>query len=165
MHPLEMIWCKHLQRKEMQYLLQICIHFFKARHSDEGKIKTHCKGAEGYEHNSLIVAQWGRLQSRALSRKDECLSGEMVRSKRGLTLSSSHLWTKLIVCTFGGENTLTGILLSSSKMRGVPCALVCCLSACFPSWLRSFGRIAPMQVSTINSVHHGAGGELMKWAE
>lgn len=30
MHPLEIIWCKHLQRKEIQYWLQICINFFKA---------------------------------------------------------------------------------------------------------------------------------------
>lgn len=30
MHPLEIIWCKHLQRKEIKYCWQICINFFKA---------------------------------------------------------------------------------------------------------------------------------------
>lgn len=52
----------------------------------------------------LIVACRERLQTRPLSRKDKRLLGEMVRSKQGLTLSSSYLWTKLIDCTFVGEN-------------------------------------------------------------
>lgn len=167
MHPLEIIWCKHLQRKEIKYCLQICINFFKAWQQWGQKSRCTASGWRDKKNNMLIVVLWGRLQTRALSREDKCLLRETVRSKRGLTLSSSYLWTKLIDCTFVGENIHWGMLLSSTKpQQNVLCALVCCVYVWLSSWLQSFGHIALIlwawEVSAINLVHYG--GKLMKWA-
>lgn len=168
MHQLEIIWCKHLRRKEIQHWPD----FFKARRR-QGRNEEVSGGKRrrrwgGGKHNILILFMCECLQNGALSSKDKLLLREMAeREREPLTPSSCYLWTKLDVCIFVGVNILQGCCFHQVKTRpNVPSASVCCLYVCSSSQLRSSGHIALMLWASRGiqqSIQSIMGGKLMKW--